>query len=100
MTPAAQPRTPKPITPFKLTPTDEEMLEACAWYQYLTAEQWCRYFEDPGKLRYIQQRSRKLADEDYLIRLYLSRPARMGKAPSLFTLGPKGRDHVKSLGIV
>ena len=29
-----------------LTPTDEEMLLACARYHYLTHEQWCRYFED------------------------------------------------------
>src|SRR5215216_2615062 len=37
MTPAASPRTPRPIPPFTLTPTDEEMLEACARYQYITA---------------------------------------------------------------
>lgn len=72
---------------------------ACARYQYVTAEQWCRYFEDAGKLRYVQRRSRVLASQDSLIRLYISRPGGAGKAPSIFTLGLAGRRHVQSLGM-
>jgi hypothetical protein len=82
-----------------LTPTDEAMLLACARYQYLTAEQWCRYFEDPGKLRYVQRRSRELAAQEYLIRLYLARAPGAGKAPSVFALGPQGRALAKSHGV-
>jgi hypothetical protein len=82
-----------------LTPTDEAMLLACARYQYVTAEQWCRYFEDPGKRRYVQRRGRALAAQDYLLRQHLARTPGAGKAPYVFTLGPKGRAHVASLGI-
>ncbi len=85
--------------PFRLTPTDEELLLACARYQYLTVDQWRRFFEDDGKLRYLQRRSRELAAQDSLIRLYITRPGGVGKAPSLFSLGPAGRRHVESLGI-
>src|SRR5262249_42891733 len=36
---------------------------------------------------------------DYLIRLYIARPGELGKAPSVFTLGPTGRRHAASLGV-
>lgn len=82
-----------------LTPTDEEMLLVCARYHYLTHEQWCRYFEDAGKLRYVQRRSRELAAQEYLLRLYIARAPGTGKAPSVFALGPQGRLFTKSHGI-
>jgi hypothetical protein len=98
MPPATAPRTKRPIPPFKLTPTDEELLETCARYQYMTVAQWCRYYEDPDKERYLQRRSLKLAEHDYLIRLYLTPLSGRGKGPNIFTLGPAGRDYVQSLG--
>ena len=82
-----------------LTPTDEELIVSCARFHYMTVEQWRRFFEDAGKLRYLQRRGRDLTAQDYLIRLYIARPAGKGKAPSLFTLGPKGRQHAESLGL-
>ena len=82
-----------------LTPTDEELLRSCARYQYVTGDQWRRYFEDDGKLRYLQRRSRELAAQDFLIRLYIPRPGGMGKSPSLFTHGLEGRRYAESLGI-
>jgi len=48
MTPAASPYS-RSTRAFKLTPTDEELLETCARYQYLTVEHWVRYFADDGK---------------------------------------------------
>lgn len=89
----------QPKTPPRLTPTDEELLLTCARWQYATVEHWVRWFEDTGKRRYLQRRSRELAEQDYLIRLYIARPAGTGKAPSIFTLGPAGRRHVESLGV-
>jgi hypothetical protein len=38
MTPAASSPKTRPITPFRLTPTDEEMLFSCDRYQYMTRE--------------------------------------------------------------
>src|SRR5215213_6191222 len=98
MTPAASPRTPRPIPPFTLTPTDEEMLEACARYQYMTVEHWVRSFEDEGKRRYLQRRSQALSDNDYLIRLYLTPLGGRGKGQNIFTHGPAGRAFAQSLG--
>src|SRR4051812_13510147 len=89
----------RPITSAMLTPTDEALLLACASYQYMTVEQWCRLFEDPGRLRYVQRRSRELAADGYLLRLHIAQPGGKGKAPYLFTLGTKGRQHVASLGV-
>lgn len=98
MTTAASPRS-RPTPAFKLTPTDEEMLETCARYQYLTVDHWVRYFEDAGKRRYLQRRSQYLTDHDYLIRLYLTPLGGRGKGRSIFTHGSQGRDYVTSLGI-
>jgi hypothetical protein len=98
MTPTATPRTTRPITPFKLTPTDEEMLETCARYQYMTVDHWVRYFEDEGKRRYVQRRSQALAKNNYLISLYITPLAGKGKGPNIFTHGTAGRDFAKSLG--
>lgn len=99
MTPAAPARNPRPITPLRLTPTDEELLASCSRYQYVTVEQWCRYFEDSKKDRYLQRRTRELAQENYLIRLYIPRPGGKGKARPIFTPGLRGRAHAESLGI-
>ena len=98
MPPAASYRTPRPITPFTLTPTDEEMLLACARYQYMTVEHWVRYFDDDGKRRYLQRRSQALSDNDYLIRLYITPLGGRGKGRSIFTHGPAGRKFAQSLG--
>src|SRR5687768_15656884 len=98
MPPATAPRTKRATTPFKLTPTDEELLETCARYQYVTVAQWCRFFEDPNKARYLQRRCLKLAEQNYLIRLYLTPSSGRGKGPNIFTLGPAGRAYVQSLG--
>src|SRR5215213_5269522 len=98
MTPAASLRTPRPIPPFTLTPTDEEMLEACARYQYMTVEHWVRSFEDEGKRRYLQRRSQALSDNDYLIRLYITALGGRGKGRSIFTHGTRGRKFAQSLG--
>lgn len=97
MTSAKSPRPPS-IPAFKLTPTDEEMLEACARYQYMTVEHWVRLFEDEGKRRYLQRRSQALSDHDYLIRLYITPLGGRGKGRSIFTHGAAGRDYAKSLG--
>lgn len=98
MTSAASPHY-RPMPAFKLTPTDEEMLEACARYQYMTVEHWVRYFEDEGKRRYLQRRSQALSDHGYLIRLYITPVGGRGKGPSVFTFGAAGRDYAASLGI-
>src|SRR5215210_4529653 len=98
MTPAASPRSTRPQTAFKLTPTDEEMLLACARYQYMTVEHWVRYFEDDCKRRYLQRRSQALSENDYLIRLYITPLGGRGKGRSIFTHGSAGRDYAKSLG--
>lgn len=98
MTPAATPHKTRPVTPSKLTPTDEVMLETCARYQYLTVEHWCRWYEDPNKARYLQRRSQQLADNDYLIRLYITPLGGRGKGRNIFTHGSAGRDYAKSLG--
>jgi hypothetical protein len=91
--------TARPRALSRLTPTDEELLLTCARYHYVTVDQWLRSFADEGKRRYVQRRSRELVAQDYLIRLYISRPGGQGKAPSIFTLGLAGRRHVESLGI-
>lgn len=90
----------KPTSPFRLSPTDEAMLEAVARYQYATVEQWCRWFGEDGKERYLQRRAREMAREElgYLLRLFLSQPRGHGRAPSLFTLGLQGRRHAAALG--
>src|SRR4051794_12057868 len=98
MTPAASPRKTRSITPFRLTPTDEEMLLACARYQYMTVEHWVRYFEDDGKRRYLQRRSQALSEYDYLIRLYITPLGGRGKGCSVFTHGTAGRKFAQSLG--
>src|SRR5215213_8105155 len=98
MTPATAPRTTRPKTPFKLTPTDEEMLLACARYQYMTVEHWVRYFADDGKRRYLQRRSQALSDNDYLIRLYITPLGGRGKGQNIFTPGSAGREFAQSLG--
>lgn len=95
---AASPRN-RPTSAFKLTPTDEELLETCARYQYLTVEHWVRHFADDGKRRYLQRRSQALADHGYLIRLSITPPGGRGKGRFIFTLGAKGRDYIASLGI-
>ena len=97
MRPAAFPRS-RPTPTFKLTPTDEQMLEVCARYQYLTVEHWVRFFEDDGKRRYLQRRSQQLAENNYLIRLYITPLGGRGKGRSIFTQGAAGRDYAKSLG--
>src|SRR4051812_31392748 len=99
MTTAAPALKEQPRTLGQLTPTDEEMVISCARYQYVTVDQCCRYFEDDGKRRYLQRRSRALAMQDYLSRLYIARPGGGGKAPSLFTPGQAGRRHAASLGL-
>src|SRR5215207_2265698 len=98
MTPTAMSRKTRPITPFKLTPTDEEMLLACARYQYMTVEHWVRYFDDDGKRRYLQRRSQVLSDNDYLIRLYITPLGGRGKGCSIFTHGTADRTFAQSLG--
>jgi Replication-relaxation len=98
MTPAATPRTNRPLPPFRLTPTDEEMLLSCGRYQYMTVEHWVRSFEDDGKRRYLQRRSQALSDNDYLIRLYITPLGGRGKGRNIFTHGTAGRDFAKSLG--
>lgn len=96
---AAPSRTGRLQTPRLLTPTDEELLRSCARYQYVTVDQWCRYFDDTGRRRYLQRRSRELAAQDALMRLYIVRPGGSGKAPSLFTHGLAGRRYAESLGL-
>jgi hypothetical protein len=98
MTPAASPRKTRPLTLFRLTPTDEEMLEICARYQYMTVEHWCRWYEDPNKERYVQRRTRELSENDYLIRLYIPPLGGRGKGRPIFTHGSAGRDYAKSVG--
>ena len=98
MTSAASPRS-RPTQAFKLTPTDEEMLEACARYQYMTVEHWVRYFEDDGKRRYLQRRSKALADHGYFIPLYIAPLGGRGRVRFIFTLGATGRDYATSLGL-
>jgi hypothetical protein len=98
MTPTASPHKTRPITPFRLTPTDEEMLLACARYQYMTVEHWVRWFEDDGKRRYLQRRSQALSDNDHLIRLYITPLGGRGKGRSIFTHGTAGRTFAQSLG--
>ena len=98
MTPAATSRRKEPVPPFTLTPTDEEMLLACARYQYMTVNHWCRYFEDSKKAIYLQRRSKQLVEHDYLIRLYITPLGGRGKGRNIFTHGTAGRAVVKSLG--
>ncbi len=75
------------------------MLETCARYQYMTVEHWVRLFADEGKRRYLQRRSQALADNDYLIRLYITPLGGRGRGRSIFTHGSRGRDYAASLGI-
>lgn len=98
MTPAALSRS-HTTTAFKLTPTDEELLETCARYQYVTIEHWVRYFADDGKRRYLQRRSQALVEHGYLLRLSIAPPGGRGKGRFIFTHGAKGRDYIASLGI-
>jgi hypothetical protein len=98
MTPAASPGKTRPLTPFRLTPTDEEMLLSCARYQYMTVEHWARYFEDDGKRRHLQRRSQALSDNDYLIRLSITPLGGSGKGRSIFTHGTAGKTFAQSLG--
>ena len=97
LTPAASPRRPRLITPCKLTPTDEELLLACAGYQYMTVEHWVRWFEDDGKHRYLQRRSLALSENDYLIRLSITRLCGRGEGRSIFTHGTAGRTFAQPL---
>jgi hypothetical protein len=98
MTPTASPHKTRPITPFRLTPTDEEMLLACARYQYMTVEHWGRTFEEEGKRRYLQRHSQALSGNDYLIRLYITPLGGRDKGRSIFTHGTGGRKFKQSLG--
>jgi hypothetical protein len=98
MTPAAAPRRTRPLTPFRLTPTDEELLLACARYQYMTVEHWVRWFEDDGKRRSLERRRLALSDNDDLIRLSITPLGGRGKGRSLFTHGTAGRTVAQSLG--
>jgi hypothetical protein len=86
-------------TLLRLTPTDEALLRACARYQYATVAQWCRFFADDGKRRYLQRRGRALAAQDFLLRLALVRPGGTGNAATLFTPGLAGRRHAAALGM-
>jgi hypothetical protein len=98
MTSAALPHKTRPLPPFTLTPTDEEMLFSCARYQYITVEHWVRWFEDDGKRRYLQRRSQMLSENDYLIRLYITPLGGRGKGRYIFTHGIAGRKFAQALG--
>ena len=80
---------------------DLSFLLAVNSFRYLTAEQYNRllYPRNRDGNRYVQRRTKRLADAGYLQRLEgLPKPAH-GTAPTVFTLGGQGRKLLRKEGI-
>lgn len=86
---------------FTITEADRSILIALARFHYLTADQITRllYPKLQDENRYSQRRLKRLADANYALRLRALPTPRYGQAPHVFTLGQKGRSHVKALGL-
>jgi hypothetical protein len=93
MTPAAAPHTRRPLTPFKLTPTDEEILLACARYQYVTVDQCAG-----SRMTARAATCSAAAWHSYLIRLSITPLGGRGKGRSIFPHGTAGKTVAQSLG--
>ncbi|MFD9978177.1 replication-relaxation family protein [Streptomyces sp. NPDC059017] len=80
---------------------DEAILRAVNRLQYLTAAQLGRllYPHARDENRYVQRRLRRLAENDYLLRLRELPTPRIGSAPHIFTLADQGRQHLSSRGV-
>src|SRR5215218_8422964 len=82
-----------------LAAAEEPILEACARYFYLTAEQLRRLLYGDGSLRYAQDRLKSLMDAGYLLGVERP-PSRYGKAARIYTLHTPGRNVVLQMGYV
>src|SRR3712207_5212192 len=79
---------------------DEAILLALARYHYLTAAQISRllYPTMNDRNREAQRRTKKLADEGYILRLGVLAKPQYGRSPIVCTLSDKGRKFVQQLG--
>jgi protein involved in plasmid replication-relaxation len=89
----------RPLAPFALSETDEELLETLSRYQFLAVNQWARHFEDAGRIRYLQRRTHQLREREYLLQLSLTRGRGEGKGEYLFTHDARGRHFCEEKGL-
>ncbi len=91
---------------FSLSPTDEAILTALGRYTYLRIDQLAKLLPSAPRQspttrgdghRYLQQRTKLLADNGYLRRRYLFPAGPAVKAPAMFWLDAAGLAVVRSL---
>ena len=80
-----------------LTAPDERILLAIGRMHYLTNEQLRRLYYGQS-LSYVQERTRKLAQLGYLLRLELKSARRGGSSPIVYSLDRIGRSFVEEAG--
>lgn len=83
---------------FVVKPHNERILEAVYKYQFLTVEQVTRLLYSRGTLSTVRARLSELAEEGYLLFLYLPRPTPTGSVPKIYTLARKGLNLLKAHG--
>lgn len=81
-----------------VAPADDAILQALLRYYYLSSQQICRLLYSAGSLTYVQTKMKILAEAGLCQRLWLPRPAPRGSAPSVYTLGRRGLNHLRALG--
>lgn len=89
----------EPAAAPSIVPADDGILRALLRYHYLSNQQVCRLLYSKGSLTYVQAKMKRLTDVGLCQRLWLPRPAQHGSAPSVYTLGRKGLNRLKSLGV-
>lgn len=86
-----------PAPPFRLGPTEHELLVGLGRYLYLTAAQCVRRSYRPGSLRFVQKRLGRLAAAGYCQRH--TGFSRAGKPPTVYSLSATGWRYVRELGM-
>src|SRR4029453_15002291 len=85
---------------YSITEADRSILLALGRFHYLTAAQASRllYPNLNDDHRYMQRRLKRLADNDYALRLRALPTPRYGQAPHVFTLGQGGGPYLQQVG--
>jgi hypothetical protein len=87
--------------PLLLTPKDEEILQAIAYYRYVTSLDIAHLLFRPTYMPYVRSRLSRLAGNKdlqpnfYLYRFWL--PSPQGNRERIFTLGEKGQQFLKDV---
>jgi hypothetical protein len=76
---------------------DEAILRAVNRYHLVTVNQVCRLLYKPGALTTVRSRVSRLAQANYLLR-NAAFQHRIAPGPVVYSLGPKGRSYLASLG--